>query len=70
MVQFVNERLLLEKRVTVQGTTYYDITDVTISRVTICIAKQEWEEINRIIESDFAIPERKTVTDTDDDIPF
>lgn len=64
--QFINNRLLLERN----DDGSYTLTDVLPNRIAIIIRANELEEINRIIENDFAIPERPVHTDIDDDIPF
>lgn len=68
-VQFINDRLLLERRVEYECIIYYDITMVEIQRV-LTLTQNELDEINRIIQSDFAIPAKEEKQIIDDDIPF
>lgn len=65
--QFVNGRLLLSWEKDAYGLVYYKLTDISNSalKIELRLSKQEFEEIVRIVEDDFKIPNV-----VDDDIPF
>ena len=65
--QFINDRLLLERREEYGIISYY--LSVVKLEITIPISEQELEEINAVIERDFAIQDKKEQY-IDDDIPF
>lgn len=63
--QFINDRLLLERKEDEYGIVTYFLSVVKLE-LTIPLDKYELAEINKTIENDFGIPGREN----DDDIPF
>lgn len=69
--QFINDRLLLSVREDEYGQKFYDIEDVSCSaRIKLTLTEDEWAEADRIINSEFAIPEKIVKPLPNDDIPF
>lgn len=66
--QFINDRLLLERKETEYGTVMYYLSVVKLE-ISLPLTKQELDEINKVIANDFGIPKKESVT-FDDDIPF
>lgn len=65
--QFINDRLLLERKEDEYGIVTYFLSVVKLE-ISLPLTKKELDEINKTIENDFRIP-KKEVSE-DDEIPF
>lgn len=65
--QFINDRLLLERKEDEYGIVTYFLSVVKLE-ISLPLTKKELDEINKTIENDFGIPKKEVYQD--DDIPF